>query len=272
MDIRLRNVQYTYPDGSLVLDSLSVTLSQGEQVALVGLNGSGKTTLVKQLNGLLRPQHGEVWIGDWLTSAYTTAQLAQRVAFVFQNPDEQLFRQRVWDEVAFGPQNLGYEPIRVKALVADALSMVGLEDAADQNPRDLGYSGRKRVGLAAALAMDTPALVFDEPTGGMDTQELNLLAQVLRTLRGRDKIVLVISHDLDFVAENLGRVILLDHGRVVMDAPASEFFQSASRQPSYFLQLPQIVQLSQRLGQPQAALTVEQFLENCLDSKGIRAG
>ncbi len=269
MEIKLKDVHFTYPDGSQVLDGVSLTIEAGEQVALVGRNGSGKTTLAKHLNGLLRPERGEVWIGDWLSSACTTARLAHRVAFVFQNPDEQLFRQRVWDEVAFGPQNLGFDRARVNTVVTEALSWVDLESEASNNPRDLGYSGRKRVALAAALAMDTPVLVLDEPTGGMDALELNMLAQVLRTLRQRNKIILVISHDLDFVAENLGRVISMDHGRVGIDAPTLEFFQITSRQAPSSLQNPQIVRLSQRLGQPKTALTVEQFLENCLDQKGI---
>ena len=172
MEIKLKDVHFTYPDGSQVLDGVSLTIEAGEQVALVGRNGSGKTTLAKHLNGLLRPERGEVWIGDWLSSACTTARLAHRVAFVFQNPDEQLFRQRVWDEVAFGPQNLGFDRARVNTVVTEALSWVDLESEASNNPRDLGYSGRKRVALAAALAMDTPVLVLDEPTGGMDALEL----------------------------------------------------------------------------------------------------
>ena len=128
---------------------------------------------------------------------YSAAKLARRVAYAFQNPDEQLFRQRVWDEVAFGPQNLGYDPSKVKGLVEQALGWMELGEEADFNPRDLGFAGRKRVSLAAALAMDTPVMVFDEPTAGLDASELELLAKVLKSLR-KEKTVLVISHDMDF--------------------------------------------------------------------------
>jgi energy-coupling factor transport system ATP-binding protein len=268
MNVKLDDVYYTYPDGGEVLNGVTLTLEVGEQVALIGQNGSGKTTLAKHLNGLLRPQRGEVWIGDWLTSSCSISRLAHRVAYVFQNPDEQSFRQRVWDEVAFGPQNLGYNSARVKTLVAEALSWVGLEEYSGINPRDQGYSSRKRVALAGALAMDTPVMVFDEPTSGLDAQELNMLAQILSSLRERNKTVLVISHDLDFVAENLGRVVLMDRGCVVADYSTQEFFQNASCQSSS-LQPPQIVRLSQQLGQAETALTVEQFLDKLSNSVGL---
>ena len=262
MDIRLIKVQFSYPQGGQVLKEVSLSLAPGEQVALIGQNGSGKTTLAKHLNGLLRPQQGEVWIGDWNISEHTIAQLAHRVAFVFQNPDEQLFRQRVWDEVAFGPQNLGYDLARIKTLVAEALSSVGLEEYFDSNPRDLGYSGRKRVALASALAMDTPVLILDEPTSGMDALELNMLRQTLHLLKAHNKSVLIVTHDMDFVAENISRVVLMDHGCVVADLPTQEFFRNTNSQSPSAFQPPQIVQLSQRLGQLEPALTVEQFLDS----------
>ena len=272
MDIRLIKVQFSYPQGGQVLKGVSLSLAPGEQVALIGQNGSGKTTLAKHLNGLLRPQQGELWIGDWNISEHTIAQLAHRVAFVFQNPDEQLFRQRVWDEVAFGPQNLGYDLARIKTLVAEALSSVGLEEHFDSNPRDLGYSGRKRVALASALAMDTPVLVLDEPTSGMDALELNMLRQTLHLLRDRIKSVLVVTHDMDFVAENLSRVVLMDRGCVVTDLPTREFLRNNACTSSSALQMPQIVRLSQWLGQPEMALTVGQFLDILSESSSTSDG
>ena len=122
----------------------------------MGENGSGKSTLARHLNGLLRPNVGRVWVGDWHTAEHSPAQMARRVAYVFQNPDEQLFRRRVWDEVAFGPQNLGHAPTQVRAQVEQALAALELSPVSDLNPRDLGYSGRNGSRLASALAMHTP--------------------------------------------------------------------------------------------------------------------
>jgi len=260
MQIKLQNVYYTYPNGDRALSDVSLSIESGEHLAVVGRNGSGKTTFAKHLNGLLRPQQGSVWIGDWLTSDHSTAKLAQRAAYVFQNPDEQLFCQRIWDEVAFGPQNLGYDQAHVNTLVQEALSWVKLEAQANLNPRDLGYAGRKRVALAAALAMDTPAVIFDEPTAGMDASEVEMLAQVLQSpLKG--KTVLVISHDMDFVAENLDRIILIDDGRVSLDATTRDFFGNDIQIRSHGYLAPQLVRLSRKLEQSSLALNVDQFLQ-----------
>ena len=160
MQIRIENIHYTYPVGVKALDGISLNIHPGEKLALVGANGSGKTTLARHLIALLHPQQGTVWIGDWQTSNFSPAQLARRVAYVFQNPDEQLFRQSVRDEVAFGPQNLGYPPSQVEKMVGQSLSQMGLTQVVDFNPRDLGYSGRKRVsaGFCAGNANPNPGL------------------------------------------------------------------------------------------------------------------
>jgi energy-coupling factor transport system ATP-binding protein len=260
MLIRVENIDFTYPGGAKALSSVSLTIQPGEKVALVGENGSGKTTLARNLNGLLHPQIGSVWVGDWQTTQHSPAKIAQRVAYVFQNPDEQLFRQRVWDEVAFGPQNLGYPPLQVKNMVDGALDLMGLSNISHFNPRDLGYSGRKRVALASALAMQTPVLVFDEPTAGLDAKELEQLGQVLRSLQHQGKTILVISHDMDFAAENLDRFVLMRQGQVVLDAPAQHFFEQGALLETSGLVAPQITRLSQYLRHFQLALNVEQLL------------
>jgi len=263
MQIRIENVHYTYPHGVQALCGVSLTLQPGEQVALVGANGSGKTTLARHLNGLLHPDTGEVWIGDWPTRAHSPAHMARRVAYAFQNPDEQLFRRTVWDEVAFGAQNLGYSRPQVSAYVAQALDWLGLAECAQLNPRDLGYSGRKRVALASALAMQTPVLVMDEPTAGLDAGEQQQLSRVLALLRQANKTVLLISHDMDFVAENLSRVVLMHEGQIALDAPAADFFCQEARLQTAALVAPQITRLGRALAHSHPALTVEQFLDRC---------
>jgi energy-coupling factor transport system ATP-binding protein len=262
MQIRVENIHFNYPGSVNALAGISVTINPGEVVGLVGENGSGKTTFARHLNGLLRPQTGSVWIGDWLTTEHSPAQIAHRVAYVFQNPDEQLFRQRVWDEVAFGPQKLGFLPSQVQQVVELSLDRVGLRNEAQLNPRDLGYSGRKRVALASALVMQTPVLVLDEPTAGLDAGEQAQIAQVLALLRQDGKTILVISHDMDFVAENVDRVMLLRQGQIALDAPAQQFFGQSVLLETSGLVAPQITRLSQALNHQQVALTVEQFLDD----------
>jgi energy-coupling factor transport system ATP-binding protein len=168
----------------------------------------------------------------------------------------------VWDEVAFGPQKLGFLPSQVQQVVELSLDRVGLRNEAQLNPRDLGYSGRKRVALASALVMQTPVLVLDEPTAGLDAGEQAQIAQVLALLRQDGKTILVISHDMDFVAENVDRVMLLRQGQIALDAPAQQFFGQSVLLETSGLVAPQITRLSQALNHQQVALTVEQFLDD----------
>jgi len=270
MLIQVEQVHFAYPSGVNALNGVSLVIRSGERVGLVGENGSGKSTLARHLNGLLRPNVGRVWVGDWQTAEHSPAQMARRVAYVFQNPDEQLFRRRVWDEVAFGPQNLGHTPAQVRAQVEQALASLELSPVSDLNPRDLGYSGRRRVALASALAMHTPVLVFDEPTAGLDDGELAALSEVVASLHQQGKTVLTISHDLDFLAENVDRLVLMRHGEVVLDAPAPQFFGQRGLLEHVGLVPPQMVRLSQSLGQPKPGLTVEEVLGNLGQEQSIR--
>lgn len=261
MEIRVENVHYTYPDGGVkALDGVSLIIQPGEKVALVGQNGSGKSTLARHLNGLLRPTQGQVRIGDWRTSDYSPARMARRVAYSFQNPDEQLFHQQVWGEIAFGPQNLGHTPQQVRVQVEQALDLFGLRAAAATNPRDLGYSGRKRITLASTVAMQTPVLVFDEPTAGLDANEQAQLSRVISLLNQQGKTVLFISHDMDFLVENFDRFVLLRAGKIVLDAGAQEFFSHQEILEDSGLVAPQMIRLGHAMGVSKLAKTVEQFI------------
>lgn len=265
MQIRADDVHYTYPGGVKALDEVSLTIQPGEKVALVGENGSGKTTLARNLSGLLRPQVGRVWIGEWCTQDHSPAQIARRVGYVFQNPDEQLFHRRVWDEVAFGPKNLGFPAEQIPIMVENALELLNLNPAAQLNPRDLGYSTRKQVALSSVLAMQTPVLIFDEPTASLDWNEQNRLRSVIHTLHQEGKTILTISHDMDFIAENFDRVVLMWQGKIVLDAPAKEFFGNEAIWGRYGLIKPQIVRLGEHLQYSQMPLNIEQFLAHFED-------
>jgi len=262
MLIQINNVCFSYPGGVEALLDVSLTVQPGEMIALVGANGSGKTTLARHLIGLLQPQAGSIQIGDWATSEHAPSQMARRVAYVFQNPDEQLFCQRVWDEVAFGPQNLGCTPAEVTSRVKSTLEWLNLQAEEQVNPRDLIYSIRKRVALASALVMQTPVLILDEPTAGLDSREQAQLSQVLASLRLQQKTVIVITHDMDFAAENLDRFIYLQNGSVLADAQASAFFSAEFLSQTSDLIAPQMVRLSFSLGHTQPSLCADQLLRN----------
>jgi energy-coupling factor transport system ATP-binding protein len=262
MRIRADGLSFSYPSGVRALQDVTLIIEPGEAVALIGENGAGKTTLAKHLNGLLRPTSGEVWIGDWDTRTKTVAQLARRVAYVFQNPDDQLFERTVGSEVAFGPRNQGAAEPEIQARVKQALERVGLRKLRERNPYDLHASQRKLVTLAAALAMDTPALVLDEPTTGQDGPGMRLVADLIESLKSEGRTVIAITHDVDFCAEHFDRVMVLSAGRVLADGPASQVLSQAAVLAQAAVEQPQLVRLSGALGWPGCPRTVEAFVES----------
>lgn len=244
MLIRLDDISFSYAQSVPALENISFEIMAGERVALTGHNGSGKSTLVKHLNGLLKPSCGKVWINGQDTKDTKTAQLAGQVALLFQNPDDQICKRTVWDEVIFGPKNLGYSTERIESLAKEALTLFDLTAMKNNNPHDFGYSERKRIAMASIVAMDTPALVFDEPTAGLDPYEISLLIATLKKLQSENKTVIVISHDMDFVAENIDRVISLAQGRKSFDGRTQELFVQPTLMSNCGLCQPQVVQLS----------------------------
>jgi energy-coupling factor transport system ATP-binding protein len=222
--IELDNVGFVYPDGTRALSDVSLAISAGERVAIVGQNGSGKSTLVRQLNGLLQPTEGRVRIEGRDTKGRHVAELAARVGLAFQNPDRQIFAGRVRREVEFGPRNLGLRGKRLDEAVGAALELVGLAGAVDTNPYDLGFSRRKLLALASVLAMGTPIVVLDEPTTGQDARGVARIQSVVADLAAAGRTVLAISHDMRFVAESFARVLVLRDGRLVFDGPPQAAF------------------------------------------------
>ncbi|GAB4483564.1 MAG: ABC transporter ATP-binding protein [Anaerolineales bacterium] len=261
MNIQIENLSFRYPNGVLALRGVSLEIAPGEQVAIIGQNGAGKTTLVKHLNGLLLPSEGRVLIGDWDTRHHSVAKLAQRVGYVFQNPDEQLFTKTVSEEIAFGPRNLGYSSERVQTLIDDALHLTQLEAMRTANPYDLSPTWRKMVAVASILAMDTPIIVFDEPTTGQDAASVTRLAAIIAELKRRGKTVITITHDIDFCAENFERVIVMGNGQVLLDGTASVVLGQEKVLAQTYVEPPQITRLGLRLGLPQIVCTPQEFLD-----------
>lgn len=260
MNIQISDLHFTYPSGVQALRGISLTIATGEQVGIVGQNGSGKTTFVKHLNGLLQPTTGNIFIDDWNTKQHSVAKLARRVGYVFQNPDEQLFSRNVGTEVAFGPRNLGYNGDQIQALVKDALEMTELSDKTETNPYDLSTTWRKMVALASVIAMDTPIVIFDEPTTGQDAANVARIANVIKTLRERGKTVITITHDIDFCAENFERVVVLSQGLVLLDGAANEVLAQEEILASTYVEPPQLTRLGKRLGLKQTVRNQEEFL------------
>lgn len=227
-ELRLEGVAFRYPDGTSALDGIDLVVPAGSSLALVGANGSGKTTLVRQLNGLLRPSAGRVLVDGADAAERTVAQLARSVGLVFQRPDRQIFGRSVRDEVEFGPRRMGLGDEEAFARVRAAVARVGLGEDLGAHPGDLGETRRKLLTIASVLAMETPVVVLDEPTTGLDARETERIEGIVRELVAAGRTVIAISHDMRFVAETFARVVVLEEGRIVLEGtPAEVFAESA---------------------------------------------
>jgi energy-coupling factor transport system ATP-binding protein len=248
--LTLERVGFVYPDGTRALDAVDLDVGDGEAVAIIGQNGSGKSTLVRHLNGLLRPTEGRVLHDGADTADKRTAAMAAVVGIAFQDPDRQIFARRIRDEVAFGPRMLGRDRAAADSSVRAALEAVGLAEVGDQNPYDLGYSRRKLLALASVVAMDTPVLVLDEPTTGQDARGIELVRNVIGDRLENGRTVIAISHDMRFVAETFGRIVVMRAGQVIADGSPTEVFAEGAwpSLASTYLEPPLPARLAARLG------------------------
>ena len=217
--VELREVTYAYPDGRLALDGVDLRVEAGERVAVLGPNGAGKTTAVLHLNGILRPQGGEVLVGDLPVTREHLREVRRRVGIVFQDPDDQLFMPKVVDDVAFGPMNLGLAGDEVRARVDAALGAVGMQEVRDRAPHHLSLGQRRRVAIATVLSMHPDVLVLDEPTSNLDPASRRELSEVLA---GLELTVVMVTHDLPYALELCPRSVILNAGRVTAGGPTRE--------------------------------------------------
>lgn len=260
LELRFRDVRFRYPSGVEALQGVALEVPAGQRLAIVGQNGAGKTTLVRHLNGIFQPTAGKVNVGDWESAGRSIAELSSRVGYVFQNPDEQLFAKTVKDDVAFGPRNLGYDEQRSAELVTRALELTGLTEHADHHPHHLSLSERKRVALAAVLAMDTPVVVLDEPTTGQDGRGVAMIARIVRTLHEEGRTVVAITHDMDFCAENFDRVVVMAQGQVHADGAPGEVFAQDAVLELARVEPPQLMRLARALGWPETPVSPQEFV------------
>lgn len=228
-------LSFSYPDGTPALRSVSFSIHHGESVAVIGANGAGKSTLLQQLNGYLTPSSGQVRIGDFPVTAKTLHDVRRTVGMVFQDPDDQLFMPTVFDDVAFGPLNLGIPPKDVEQRVAVALNAVCAGHLAAKPPYRLSCGEKKRVAIATVLAMDPAILVMDEPTAGLDPFSRR---EVIKLLNAFSHTRIITSHDLDMVAEVCDRVIVMHAGEIWADGTTEEIFADAGLLASCRLEPP----------------------------------
>ena len=263
-DLVLKDVSFSYPGGFLAVDHINMEIKAGENVAIVGQNGAGKTTTVKMMNGLLRPTEGQVLIGDMNTKDYTTAQISKVVGYVFQNPDDQIFHSTVESEVRFGPKMMKLPLEEEIRRVEEALKMTGMDRYKDENPYNLPLSTRKFVTIAAVIAMETDILIFDEPTAGQDIEGNKRLSDILKTLHEKGKTVITISHDMEFVADNFKKVIVMAKKKIVRSGTPKEIFWDYESLEKAMLKQPYVSRVCKALGIEGSVINIEDAIEKIM--------
>ncbi len=255
MSFAIDGVHFSY--GTVpVLSGVSLAAATGETVALLGRNGAGKTTVTRLLVALLHPTLGSVRIAGESTVGKKPEDLAHRVAYVFQHPDQQLFGRTVLDEVAFGPAQRGVPAREAARIATNALARIGIGDVAAVHPFDLPLPRRKLVTIAAAVAQDPRVLVLDEPTQGLDRAARAAVATLVRELASDGVTVLAVTHDLAFVAEALERIAVLVDGAIGVDESAHSLITNRRRVEQLGLRQPEAVRVSEAMSLPGSPMRV----------------
>jgi len=233
--VEFSNVFFRYPDGTQALRGINFRITHGESVGVVGANGAGKSTLLQHMNGYLMPTSGTVTIGDLPLTKGTRQEIRRKVGMVFQHPDDQLFMPTVFDDVAFGPLNLGMDEASVRERVLMALEMVNSVALQEKPPHHLSCGQKSAVAIAAVMAMAPDILAMDEPAANLDPRSRRSLISLLRTFKHSR---IIASHDLDLILDVCGRCIVIGDGVVVADGPAGEILSDRALLEENSLELP----------------------------------
>lgn len=236
--VEMKDVAFTYPDGTAALRGVSFRITHGESVAIVGGNGAGKSTLLQHLNGYLTPTRGEVRIGDVPLTRETAVAIRRAVGVVFQDPDDQLFMSTVFEDVAFGPLNLALPSDEVERRSLAALERVGMVHLRERPPYKLSAGEKRAVAIATVLALTPDVLVMDEPSSHLDPRGRRRLIELLRTF---EHTKIIASHDLELVVELCPRTLVLDGGLIVADGPTGVLLADEPLMLAHGLERPHIL-------------------------------
>jgi cobalt/nickel transport system ATP-binding protein len=237
--LEFSDVRFRYPDGTEALKGVSFLITHGEAVGIVGANGAGKSTVLLHMNGHLLPTAGAVTVGEVPLRKETRAEIRRKVGVVFQNPDDQLFMPTVFDDVAFGPLNLGLPPDRVRERVHEALRRVNALALVDKAPHHLSGGQKSAVAIATVIAMKPDILVMDEPAASLDPKSRR---SVIGLLNSFEHSKIVASHDLDLILDVCARCLVIRDGAIVADGPAAEILSDATLLAENNLELPLTLQ------------------------------
>jgi len=257
--IKTRNLWFAYEEGNWILKGINIEIYQGEVVSIIGPNGCGKTTLVKHFNGLLKPLKGKVFVNGVDTSKTSVAELSKVVGYVFQNPNHQIFSTTVLEEAIFGPKNFGIENAEKAAILS--LKEVGLVNKIKTSPFFLSHGEKERLSIASILSFDPKVLILDEPTTGQDATTTKRILKIVEKMKRKGKTIIIITHDMEFVAECSDRVIVMNKGKVEKIASSYKIFSDEKLLRKIQLSPPPVVTIAKELGMVPLPLTVDEFVK-----------
>lgn len=217
--LEIKKLNYSYQNGKKALKDINIKIDDNETIGIVGANGAGKSTLIKTIVGIFLTDQGEIIVDGEKVTKKTLNSIRKKVGVVFQNPDDQLFMNKVYDDIAFGPRNYKLTEEKVKEKVEKVMKELNIEKLKDRSPNNLSGGEKRKVAIATVLSMEPSIILFDEPTSFLDPKGKRIL---IETLKGINTTKIIATHDLDMVKDNCKRVIVLKEGQVVADGKPKE--------------------------------------------------
>ncbi len=263
--ISVKDVTFIYRTGInevTALKNIDIEMKDGEFITILGTNGSGKSTLAKNLNALLTPTEGDIWVDD-INTKDDPWKIRKRVGLVFQNPDNQLFCSTVEEEIAFGPQNLGLDEKEVKERVKDALEQVAMEDFSRLNPYRLSLGEKQLLAIASIIAMKPKYVVLDDPTSFLDHFSKKKVLEVIKNLNKAGHGIIFITHDIREIAKSK-RTYVLHKGQIVIEGSPRDICQNVEKIENIGIEIPHIMKLSNRLEEYKNIEEIQQVIEELL--------
>ncbi len=258
MSVDIKGLTYIYNEGlpfeTRALDDIYLNINDGEFVGLIGHTGSGKSTLIQQLNGLLKPSRGTIFVNDFEVTSKDASlvNIRKKVGLVFQYPEYQLFEETIYKDVAFGPMKLGLDEEEIKRRVYESLRAVGLdpEEKKDQSPFEMSGGQKRRVAIAGVIAMEPEILILDEPTAGLDPHGRDeILAQIKKIHEERGTTIILVSHSMEDISKLADRLVVMNNGKIDLAGTPQEVFRHEERLLEIGLGVPKVVTLMNVLRQ-----------------------
>lgn len=270
--IEFINVDFRYPNGFHALQRVQTCVEQGSITAIIGPNGSGKSTFIKQINGLLNPSKGQVLINGIIVASQPLSFWAKSVGFLFQDPNHQIFNHTIIDETLFGPRHIGMEENQAYLNATESLKQVGLENFKSHHPYDLTLPQRKLVALAGILSMEPNILIMDEPTMGQDAEGIKRIRMIIQKHANNGGTVLMVSHDMDFVADSCDHITVMNQGHILAHDRVSKIFDDRTIMKQVEIQPPDIEAFSKGCGLGSGTYTASEFVRRVNTHTANRGG